>query len=100
MKIKRKVKKNIDSALKKKIKQTWKESLSIKRPCILCDELTMGRGIFVPENPQAFGASEGQIGGIVYPFCSLCYSLPHEKISPLIEQILFSMMKKRMAGMN
>jgi len=100
MKIKRKVKKHKDTELEQKIKQTWNESISVLRPCVLCDKLTMNRGIFVPEDASPFGAPDGQEGAFVYPICPMCYSLPHEKIFPLIEQVIFSAMKARTAGLN
>jgi len=86
MKIKRKVKKHKD--------------LERSKPCILCGELTMGRGVFVPDDPQVFGAPDRQKGGFVYPLCPACHSLPHEKIFPLVEQVIFSVMKARTAELN
>ena len=101
MKIKRKLKihKN-DNELEKKIKQTWNESTSIPRPCVLCDKLTMNRGVFVPEDPQAFGAPDGGEGAFIYPLCLECRTLPHEKIFSIIKMMIFSMMKERTAGLN
>jgi len=99
MKIKRK-KNHKETALERKIRETWNESTSIQRPCVLCDELTMNRGVFVPEDPQAFGAPDGGEGAFIYPLCLECRTLPHEKIFPIIKMMIFSMMKERTAGLN
>ena len=101
MKIKRKIKiHKHDTKLEKKIKQTWNESTAIPRPCILCEEDTMRRGIFVPEDARPFGAPDGGQGAFIYPLCLDCRSLPHEKIFPIIKRVIFSMMRERTAGLN
>lgn len=88
MKIKRK-KNHKETALERKVRETWNESVSIPRSCILCDELTMRRGIFVPDDPQKYGAPDGGEGAFIYPLCLDCRSLPHEKIFPIIKRMIF-----------
>ena len=99
MKIKRK-KNHKESELERKVRETWNESTSIPRPCILCEEDTMNRGIFVPEDAKPFGAPDGGQGAFIYPLCLECRTLPHEKIFPIIKRVIFSMMKERTAGLN
>lgn len=99
MKIKRK-KNHKESALERKVRKTWNESISIPRLCVLCDELTMRRGIFVPKDAQPFGAPDGGEGAFIYPLCLDCRSLPHEKIFPINKRVIFSMMRERTAGLN
>lgn len=42
--------------------------------CLLCGADPSVIGVFVPENPQKYGASKGKVRFIRYCLCSRCHS--------------------------
>lgn len=50
--------------------------------CCLCQDIVDGNaggriGIFIPDNPQQFGAPEHKLRWILYGLCEVCLQLPH-----------------------
>jgi hypothetical protein len=47
-------------------------------------------GVFIPDNPQEYGAPEGKIRHIVYPICETCFSAGPDAVR--IEKIIKAQM--------
>ena len=67
-------------------------------PCLLCGAITERRGIFKPDNPQDFGAPEGQLKFINYPICLKCFET--KGAAEQISKIIYKAYKKIEAKKN
>src|SRR5438094_3496016 len=45
-------------------------------PCLLCQAPFHALGMFLPNEPQRWGITEGWAGGCVYALCQACVTLP------------------------
>lgn len=56
----------------------WKSAQCFMQ-CLLCDELTQSRGVFVPDNPQEFylgTPDKDKTRVVLHPICEKCFSVP------------------------
>jgi hypothetical protein len=49
---------------------------SIQRGCVLCGKPAAVAGVFVPDDPAAFGAAPGKSRAVCYSLCAMCYTRP------------------------
>lgn len=59
---------------------------AIGQPCTLCDRPSDLAGVFVPDDPQSWGAPCDKARFIVYPVCSIC--LTEKDCSYRVEAVL------------
>jgi hypothetical protein len=44
----------------------------LESPCLFCGQPTRDRGLFVPNDPQEYGAEPGKSRIFAYPLCESC----------------------------
>jgi len=56
-------------------------------PCVICGAPSDGMGVFVPDNPEEYGAAAGKCRFIFYQICDKCRA-PGTKALETVEAIL------------
>jgi hypothetical protein len=60
---------NFDAHQMEAIRQMMDKEFGLKVPCFICAKPTLDRGIFFPDDSQAWGAKPGQRRAIFYACC-------------------------------